>query len=103
MAFSLKKKYAPQKTADAIQEAAPLMNIGFELAGTVGGFGLIGWFIDKYAGTTPFWFVALLIFGVIGGMTKFILTVIRYSNKQKAIHIETVANSTSDISRSDIP
>lgn len=101
MALSLKKKHTPQKTSDAIREVAPLMNIGFELAGTVGGFGLIGWLIDKYAQTSPFWFVTLLIFGVVGGMIKLIRTVITYSNKQQTL--KNTQESASESSHSQMP
>ncbi len=75
-----------QKLDSALSDLAPMMNIGLELAATVGFFGLIGWFIDKYAHTEPFWFVALLIFGVIGGMIKFVVVVMNYSKKQKVLH-----------------
>jgi F0F1-type ATP synthase assembly protein I len=63
------------------RELAPFMNIGLELAATVGAFGLIGWFIDKYAETAPRWFVALLVVGVIVGMTKMLQTVLKASGK----------------------
>lgn len=105
MALSLKKKHTPQKTSDAIREAAPLMNIGFELAGTIGGFGLMGWFIDKYAQTSPFWFVVLLIFGLVGGMIKLVRTVINYSNKQKTLKsiLKSTKDTDSDTSQSQMP
>ena len=71
----------PQKSK-VWQELAPYMNIGTELAGTVGLFGLVGWFADKYFGTTPWSFVVMLVLGVIVGMTKMIQSVLK-SSKSK--------------------
>lgn len=65
-----------------LRELAPIMNIGLELAGIVGVCGAIGYAIDYYAATAPFWFVALLIFGVVGGMIKFVRTVLRFTQRQ---------------------
>lgn len=74
----------PHKSSDKSspwRELAPFLNIGLELAATVGAFGLMGWFIDKYAGTTPLWFVALLVIGVVVGMVKMLQTVLKASGK----------------------
>lgn len=82
-------------TNASLRQLAPLMNIGIELAATVGIFGLIGWFIDKYAATTPFWFVTMLILGVIGGMIKFIKTVMDFTNEQRLARIAAKTDATS--------
>ncbi|TAE20582.1 MAG: AtpZ/AtpI family protein [Candidatus Kapaibacterium sp.] len=68
----------PQKNK-VWQELAPYMNIGTELAGTVGVFGIVGWFADKYFGTTPWSFVVMLVLGVMIGMTKMIQSVLKSS------------------------
>ena len=60
-----------------MRELAPLLGMGTELAGTVGLFGIVGWFIDKYAATKPFWFIALLLTGIIVGMVKMLRTIIK--------------------------
>jgi F0F1-type ATP synthase assembly protein I len=65
-----------------LRELAPIMNIGLELAAIVGVCGAIGYAVDHYAATRPFWFVALLIFGVVGGMIKFVRTVLRFTQRQ---------------------
>lgn len=78
--MALKLPQTPHKDS-AWRELAPFMNIGIELAVTVGVFGLIGWFIDKYAATSPLWFIALLVIGVIVGMTKMLQTVLKANKK----------------------
>lgn len=77
MALPSAKKTAAQSKSDVLRQLAPLLNIGMELAATVALFGAIGWFIDKYAGTSPLWFVILLVFGAVGGMVKFIRTALK--------------------------
>jgi F0F1-type ATP synthase assembly protein I len=71
------KNNAPKSSKSAMRELAPLLGMGTELAGTVGLFGVIGWFIDKYAATAPFWFITLLITGIVVGMVKMLQTVIK--------------------------
>ena len=82
-------------TNASLRELAPLMNIGIELAATVGVCGLIGWFIDKYAATAPVWFVTMLILGVIGGMIKFTKTVMDFTKEQRMAKIAANAQTTS--------
>jgi F0F1-type ATP synthase assembly protein I len=41
--------------------------IGFEFAAAVGGFAVIGFFIDRWQGTEPIWTLALTGVGFIGG------------------------------------
>jgi F0F1-type ATP synthase assembly protein I len=75
----------PQKPSnDGLREMAPLMNMGFELAATVGVCGGIGWFIDKYAQTSPLWFAVLLVFGVVGGMVKMLRTALNFGVKSRS-------------------
>jgi F0F1-type ATP synthase assembly protein I len=75
----------PQKPHnDGLRELAPLMNMGFELAAMVGVCGGIGWFIDKYAQTSPLWFAVLLVFGVIAGMVKMLRTALKFGAKPRA-------------------
>jgi F0F1-type ATP synthase assembly protein I len=70
---------------DGLRELAPLMNMGMELAITVGVFGGIGWLIDKYAQTSPLWFAVLLVLGVISGMVKMLRTALKFSVKSRSV------------------
>lgn len=97
MALSSVKNTASQGRAEALRSLAPLLNIGMELAATVALFGAIGWFIDKYAGTSPLWFVMLLVFGAIGGMIKFIRTALN-TTPPKPLAVENTQKISSDTS-----
>lgn len=70
---------------DGLRELAPLMNMGMELAITVGVFGGIGWLIDKYAQTSPLWFAVLLVLGVISGMVKMLRTALKFGVKPRPV------------------
>ncbi|MEO1129489.1 MAG: AtpZ/AtpI family protein [Planctomycetota bacterium] len=48
-----------------------LTGMGTELAGSIIGPGLIGWLIDRWAGTTPTWTLILAAIGIIGGGYNF--------------------------------
>lgn len=65
-----------------MQQLAPLMNLGIELAVIVGVFGAIGWFLDTTFGTSPVWLVVLLVFGSVGGLYRFIRVALRTSNQR---------------------
>ena len=41
---------------------------GLELAAAVGVFALLGWWVDKWLGTPPWFFLALAGVGLIGGL-----------------------------------
>lgn len=47
------------------------MSHSFELALTPAVFGALGWLVDRAAGTSPTFTIALAVFGVIGTVAKF--------------------------------
>lgn len=97
MARPSSKTTAPQGKSEALRGLAPLLNTGMELAATVIFFGAIGWFIDKYANTAPFWFVALLMFGVVGGMIKFLRTVMKFTTQKPQTPQKIEQNTIADL------
>jgi ATP synthase protein I len=46
--------------------------VGLELAGAVAGFSLIGYWIDRHYGTSPWGLVVGLALGVVGGLYNFV-------------------------------
>jgi ATP synthase protein I len=46
--------------------------VGLELAGAVAGFSLIGYWIDRHYGTSPWGLVVGLALGIVGGLYNFV-------------------------------
>jgi F0F1-type ATP synthase assembly protein I len=46
--------------------------VGLELAGAVAGFTLIGYWIDRHYGTSPWGLVVGLVLGIVGGLYNFV-------------------------------
>lgn len=46
--------------------------IGLELAGATAGFALVGYWIDKKFGTTPWALLAGVVIGIVGGLYNLI-------------------------------
>lgn len=65
-----------------LEQLGPFMNLGIELAATIGIFGVIGWFLDKTFDTSPIWLVVLLVIGSVGSLYKFIRSALK-ANKQQ--------------------
>jgi F0F1-type ATP synthase assembly protein I len=58
--------------------------IGFQMIATIGVFGAIGWWLDKYFNIQgKLCTVFFLLFGVIGSITKFIIDVINDQKNEK--------------------
>ncbi|HEY9164864.1 MAG TPA: AtpZ/AtpI family protein [Candidatus Kryptonia bacterium] len=56
---------------DAYRQLAPYMGLGTELAASVGGMLLVGYFLDEYFKTTPWLLLAGAVVGFIGGFYNF--------------------------------
>ncbi|MCS6808777.1 MAG: AtpZ/AtpI family protein [Bacteroidota bacterium] len=69
------------RAGTSLQAIAPAFHLGIELALTVLAFGGIGWLIDTYAQSSPLWLTTLLIFGVTGGMVRFIRSALTLTRK----------------------
>jgi ATP synthase protein I len=46
--------------------------VGLELAGAVAGFALVGYWIDRHYGTTPWGLVVGVALGMVGGLYNFV-------------------------------
>ena len=51
-----------------------LTGLGFELVGAIAGGALLGWWIDRKAGTSPRWLIILAGIGIVGGLYNLIRT-----------------------------
>ncbi|NLD77873.1 MAG: AtpZ/AtpI family protein [Acidimicrobiales bacterium] len=60
------------------------MSRSFELALTPAVFGVIGWLIDRSAGTSPTFTIMLAVFGVVGTVAKFWLDYDRQMKRHEA-------------------
>jgi F0F1-type ATP synthase assembly protein I len=58
-----------------------LAGLGFELAASIAGGVLIGWWIDRRLGTSPKATVALGLIGLFGGMYNLIKTALRSGDR----------------------
>jgi len=64
-----------QSTFESLREYSPYLTLGFQLAGAVVVFLLIGVWADNRWNTTP-WFTLLgLLIGSVGGFVKFFKTI----------------------------
>lgn len=61
-----------------------LASLGFELAASVGGGALLGWWIDRQLGTSPLWLGILAGVGGVGGLYNLIRTALAASRRQDA-------------------
>jgi F0F1-type ATP synthase assembly protein I len=58
-----------------------LAGLGFELAASIAGGVLIGWWIDRRLGTSPKATVGLGLIGLFGGMYNLIKTALRSGDR----------------------
>jgi F0F1-type ATP synthase assembly protein I len=56
-----------------------LAGLGFELAGSIAGGAVLGWWIDRQAGTSPTWLAILAGVGAVGGLYNLIRTALAAS------------------------
>lgn len=66
----------------AMQENAPYLTLGIQLAGTIAVGAAIGWWIDKNNGTN-LWLGICAGLGAFFGLGYFILTVLRLDKKEE--------------------
>lgn len=80
-AFQLDQHMQPSQSA--MQQAAPYLVLGVQLAGTVVVCGAVGWWIDSMMQTLPVGLMVGVVFGSIVGFVQFLRTVQRLSRRDK--------------------
>ncbi len=72
----LKKKQSfGESLAEAYRQVAPFMGLGTELAASVAGMTLVGYFLDEHFGTSPWLLLSGAVVGLVGGFYNFFKTV----------------------------
>ncbi|MCL4838225.1 MAG: AtpZ/AtpI family protein [Thermoanaerobaculia bacterium] len=54
-----------------------LANAGFELAAAIGGFALLGWWVDRQRGSQPWGVLIGALLGLVGGLYNLIKASLR--------------------------
>ncbi len=66
----------------AMQENAPYLTLGIQMALTIAAFAGLGWWLDKQNGTS-FWIGICSGFGAVAGLGYFLLVVLRLEKKNE--------------------
>ena len=61
-----------------------LAGLGFELAASIAGGALIGWWIDRQLGSAPKALIVLSAVGIVGGLYNLIRQALRASHEAEA-------------------
>lgn len=77
-----RNKEKKNRTSDIAKEIGPYINLGWQMAVTVGLGVLIGWWIDMESGTKPLWVIICSLLGVVVGMYSFLKTVLTLNKKK---------------------
>ena len=78
-----KKQTAGASLGEAYRQLAPYMGLGTELAASVAGMLLLGYFLDKHFNTSPWLLLAGATAGLIGGFFNFIKEVQRLTKSDR--------------------
>ena len=65
-----------------MQESAPYLTLGAQMAGSIAAFFGIGYWLDHHFGTS-FWIPTLTGLGAAASLAYFIITVVRLGEKEK--------------------
>jgi F0F1-type ATP synthase assembly protein I len=66
-----------QSLQQTVQQAGPAAGASYSLIGAIILFGGIGYFIDRWRGTSPWWAVGGLLLGIVVGMYQLAMSVWR--------------------------
>jgi len=72
-----------QSSQSAMQQVAPYLTLGVQLAATVVACGALGWWIDTMAVSEPIGLVSGVALGSVVGLVQFIRTVLRLTRRDK--------------------
>ena len=79
------KGYRKEDSAEyqkAMQENAPYLTLGIQMALTIVAFAGLGWWLDKENGTS-FWIGIFSGFGAVAGLGYFLFVVLRLEKKKE--------------------
>ncbi len=80
MTDTKKKQSVGASLGEAYRQLGPYMGLGTELAASVAGMLLLGYFLDKLLKTSPWLLLTGAAVGMIGGFYNFIREVQRLGN-----------------------
>jgi hypothetical protein len=69
---------------DASKDQLRAWSTGLDLAAGTFGMGLIGYLIDRWQGTAPWWMLGLGLAGLVGGAYRFVREALRVNREQAA-------------------
>lgn len=78
------RKHDDQAPGQIYREVAPYLTLGIQLAAGVVVFFLIGWWLDTRYGTAPTYKLIGLVLGSVGGLIKFLKSVVELGKKEKS-------------------
>lgn len=80
--FKLGSASEHEERQKVMQESAPYLTLGAQMAGSIALFFFIGYWLDHHFGTS-FWIPTLTGVGAAASLTYFIMTVVRLGDKEK--------------------
>jgi F0F1-type ATP synthase assembly protein I len=73
-----------QTPNEVLRQLAPYLTMGIQLAAGIVIFFLVGWWLDTRYETSPTFKLIGLCVGAIGGMIKFLKSVVELGKKEKS-------------------
>lgn len=83
-------------TAEQRARWARFYSLGFDLAAAVGGFSILGYWIDRHYGTDPWGILSCFFVGLLGGMYNLVRSSIREVKRAAAEEREEAAKIGAD-------
>jgi F0F1-type ATP synthase assembly protein I len=72
---------AKKSSRSTMQQLAPYMGLGLQLAAAMVAFGAFGWWLDSRFDTSPWLLIVGLLLGATGGMIHLVRTAVRSGKK----------------------
>ena len=72
---------SPDPSADQLRMLWRIAGMAIMMSAEVAAGALIGWLIDRWAGTAPRWLTIGGVVGIVVGMTSFLTAAFKYSRQ----------------------